>query len=122
MLLTQEKGELVEKDRLRSGFWISAQVRLCDQAFIPVAVLHKGDPDAGAILLKLNRLAAGCEVLTQVRNIDGTPAWMRGTGETLVNEEDADAYIDRQTGRDPDLWVLDIEDPDRRYDLDGEII
>ena len=112
----------MEKDRLRSGFWISAQVHLCDQSFIPVAVLHKGDPDAGAILLKINRLAAGCEVLTQARNMDGTLAWMRGTGETLVNEEDADAYIDRQRGRDPDLWVLEIEDPDRRYDLDGEII
>jgi hypothetical protein len=112
----------VEKDRLRSGFWISAQVRLCDQAFIPVVVLHKGDPDAGAILLKLNRLAAGCEVLTQVRNLDGTPAWMRGTGEAPVKEEDADAYIVRQRGRDPDLWVLEIEDPDHRYEFDGEII
>ena len=112
----------MEKERLRSGFWISAQVRLCDQAFIPVVVLHKGDPDAGAILLKLNRLAAGCEVLTQVRNLDGTPAWMRGTGEAPVKEEDADAYIVRQRGRDPDLWVLEIEDPDHRYEFDGEII
>lgn len=111
----------MEKDRLKSGFWISAQVRLCDQAFIPVAVLHKGDPDAGAILLKINRLGDGCEVLTQVRNIDGTPAWMKGTGETPVNEGEADAYIGRQRGRDPDLWVLEIEDPNSRYELDGEI-
>ncbi len=112
----------MEKGRLKSGFWISAQVRLCDQAFIPVAVLRKGDPDAGAILLKLNRLSEGCEVLTQVRNMDGTRAWMRGTGDTPVKEEDANAYIGRQRGRDPDLWVLEIEDPDRRYILDGEII
>ena len=54
--------------------------------------------------------------------MDGTLAWMRGTGETLVDEKDADAYIERQRGRDPDLWVLEIEDPHHRYDLDGEII
>lgn len=112
----------MEKDRLRTEFWISAQVHFCDQAFIPVAVLHKGDPDAGAILLKLNRLTEGCMVLTQVRNIDGTPAWMRGTGEAYVNEEEADKYITRQCSRDPDLWVLEIEDPNDRYKLDSEII
>jgi hypothetical protein len=113
---------IVELDRLRAGFWISAQVHLCDQAFIPVAILHKGDPDAGAILLKLNRLSKGCQVLTQVRNINGAPAWMPGMGEAYVSEQDADSYIERQRSRDPDLWVLEIEDPNNRYKLDGEII
>ena len=112
----------MELDRLRAGFWISAQVHLCDQAFIPVAVLHKGDPDAGAILLKLNRLAEGCQVLSQVRNVNGEPAWMRGVGESNVSEQEADAYIERQRSRDPDLWVLEIEDPNYRYELDGEIL
>jgi hypothetical protein len=113
---------IVELDRLRVEFWISAQVHLCDQAFIPVAVLHKGDPDAGAILLKLNRMSEGCQVLTQIRTINGALAWMVGTGEPYVSEIDADAYIEKQRLRDPDLWALEIEDPNHRYVLEGEIL
>jgi len=33
---------------LTTGLWVSAQVRLCDRAFIPATVVRRGDPDAGA--------------------------------------------------------------------------
>ena len=40
---------------LTTGLWVSAQVRLCDRAFIPATVVRRGDPDAGTVLLKLNQ-------------------------------------------------------------------
>ncbi len=112
----------MEINRLKAEFWVSAQVHRCDQEFIPIVVLHKGDPDAGAILLKLNRMSEGCQVLSQVRTVNGASAWMRGTGETYVSEQNADAYIKRQRLRDPDLWALEIEDPNYRYVLEDEIL
>ncbi len=108
--------------KLKAAIWVQAQVRLCDGACLPVAVVRRGDPDAGAIMLKLNRLADGCEVLTQTRTKDGRPAWMRGTGDGPVPEDEADAYIARALDRDPDVWVLEIEDPEDRYAVDGEVI
>ena len=33
---------------LNTGLWVSAQVRICDRAFIPATVVRHGDPDAGA--------------------------------------------------------------------------
>ena len=66
--------------RLKSGIWIKALIRRCDLAAIPVAVLARGDDDAGAILLKFNGRDNGCSVLTQARGKDGELLWMRATG------------------------------------------
>jgi hypothetical protein len=108
--------------RLKTGIWIRALIRRCDIAAIPIAVLARGDGDAGAILLKLNGGAAGCSVLTQARGQNGELLWMRATGAVPVAEPEADAYIARQRGRDPDIWVLEIETGSAEALVDGQIV
>jgi hypothetical protein len=95
--------------RLKSGIWVQALIRRCDLAAIGVAVAARGDADAGAILLKLNGRDGSSTVLAQTRRPDGTLVWMRATGPDPVAEADADAYVARQRGRDPDLWVIEID-------------
>lgn len=109
-------------ERLKTKIWIQAQVRLCDQAVIPFVVLKKGDPDAGVVLLKINRLRDGCTVFSQTRTLGGDPAWRAGTGAEPVSDSAADAYIARQQKYDNDLWVVEVEDPTGRYTLDGDIV
>src|SRR5260370_15639469 len=97
------------EEGLKTGTWIKGLIRRCDLAAIAVAVVARGDGDAGAILLKFNSREIGCSVLAQARGPDGRLLWMRATGPAPVAEADADSYIARQRGRDPDLWVVEIE-------------
>ena len=95
--------------RLKSAIRVKALIRRADLAAVGVAVTARGDPDAGAVLLKLIDREAGVTVLTEARRPDGTAVWLRATGSAPVAEQEADAYIARQRGRDPDLWVVEIE-------------
>ena len=108
--------------RLKSGIWVQALIRRCDLAAIGVAVVARGDSDAGAILLKLSGRAGGCTVLAQARRADGAAVWMRATGPVPVADADADAYIVRQRGRDPDLWVIEIESGSPDSALDTPVV
>jgi hypothetical protein len=108
--------------RLKSGLWIKTLIRRCDLAAVPIALLARGDTDAGAILLKLNAGNTGCSVLAQVRGRDGELVWMRATGPAPVGEADADAYIARQRRRDPDIWVVEIESPSADCLIDEPIV
>ena len=107
---------------LKAEIWVQAQIKICDKNALSAVVVRRGDSDAGTILLKLNRFDAGCEVLTQMRTAEGKRAWMRSTGDNPVQESKADAYIERQLKFDPDIWVLEIEDSDYRYEIDGEVV
>ena len=107
---------------LTTGIWVSAQVRLCDRAFIPATIVRHGNDEAGTVLVKINRFEQGVTVFAQATSLDGEPAWSRGTGPKPVTEAEADAYNERQVKFDPDVWVLEIEDRKGQYKLDGKIV
>lgn len=96
-------------------------IRLSDAAGRPAAVLRKGDPDSGGILcLLLGR--EGLVVLSQTRDGEGNLAWLRATGPGPVDQATADAYVERATKRDPDLWVVEFEAPDLLPPFEARIL
>lgn len=108
--------------RLKTSLVVQAALRLSSQQSIPMVVARRGDGDAGAILVKINRLEQGCTVLAQTRTPEGELAWLRATGEQPVEEAAADAYIARQVKRDPDLWVIEVEDRAGRAVFAGRVL
>jgi hypothetical protein len=108
--------------KLKTAIWVKALIRRCDLVAVPAVVARRGDPDSGTVLVKLNRRDFGCTVLAQARTAEGELGWMRGTGADPVPETDADAYIARQAKRDPDLWVVEIEDREGRIPFEGKLI
>jgi len=107
--------------RVKSEIWVSMAIRLSNAAGRPAMQLRRGDPDSGGALCVLWG-RGGAVVLSQARDAEGRAAWMRGTGPGPVEQAVADAYIDRQVKRDPDLWVVEFEAPDYLPPFEARIL
>ncbi|WP_068301270.1 DUF1491 family protein [Pararhodobacter sp. CCB-MM2] len=102
--------------RLTADFWVHAYLARLRLADIPAYVIARGDATAGAVLVKLNPLD-GSAVLYQ-RQFDLMADTRRWEAVEDAPESDVDARIARERARDPDLWVIEIEDRQRRSLLD----
>ena len=109
-------------DRLPTEVWVMAHLRQCLTEGTPVTVVHKGDAKGGTLVLKLNLLEQGCRVLSQARDLDGALGWLAAFKGEAVPEAEADEHIARALARDPDLWVVEIEDRDGHHPFEGKEI
>lgn len=109
------------KPRVKAKLWVQMALRMGDVDGRPGAVLRSGDADAGGVLVVL-RGRDGVSVLSQVRAGEGDVSWMRATGPIAVGQDVADAYLARQVGRDPDLWIVEFEAPDLLPPFEARII
>ncbi len=107
--------------RVKAGIWVQMALRMGDADGRPGAVLRKGDPDAGGVLVVLHA-GHGMSVLSQVRATDGEAAWMRATGAEPVDQAAVDAYVARQVRYDPDIWVVEFEAPDLLPPFEAKIV
>jgi GMP synthase (glutamine-hydrolysing) len=106
--------------RLKTEVRVQAWLRRCASLGLMATVARKGDVDAGALFIKVNRFANGCDVFSGTTAPGGTPAWLRAVGP--VAEREADLYLDRQGKYDPDLWIVEIEDPQGRFAFDEPVL
>lgn len=100
--------------RLPTELWVKAHIARCSALGVPVAVLRRGDKNNGIVILKLNRLEAGVDVLIQGRNEAGALVWQPALDGRRVDETEANAFIERQRKYDPDIWVIEVEDREER--------
>jgi hypothetical protein len=99
-----------------------AHLRQLSAAGVSATVARRGEPTFGTLVLKINLLDGSCRVLSQARDVDGRLGWLSALGGTPVAEADADAYIARAVARDPDLWVVEIEDRHGRHPFEGRLL
>ena len=91
---------------------IDATLKTLTERGVFYYILQRGEKSSGVILLKMSDRTGICKLITQQRDLDGALQWVPAMEQEKVSESDADAYITRATTRDPDLWVIEIEDPD----------
>ena len=101
---------VVTEPRIRTSLWVQSQLRVCDLRNIPFVVRRSGDVDAGAIVLLISRRDGGVVALSQTRDDLGRLAWLRPLGTEPVEASKAEEFVTRTVKRDPDVWVIEIED------------
>ncbi|NPD14563.1 DUF1491 family protein [Xinfangfangia sp. D13-10-4-6] len=102
--------------RLTAAFWVQAYLRRLSLADIAAYVTAKGDETAGAVMVKLATLDG------QARSWERRTDLMTGGRSWIIYAEGPEAAVDealrRAKSRDPDLWIIEIEDRAGRTLLD----
>ncbi len=75
-----------------------------------VYVTARGDKIGGMVLQKISNMNGQCRLMGLQRDLLGQLVWINVLQDEIIEEREADAYIERATSRDPDLWVVEIED------------
>ncbi|MEK7801044.1 MAG: DUF1491 family protein [Pseudomonadota bacterium] len=113
---------MVEDGRLPTALWVDAHLRQLNSLGQGHYIIHKGAYASGMVLVKVRLLSDFCRVLAQIRTLDGDLGWMNAQSDEQVAESDADAYIRRAVERDPDLWVIEVEDRNGQNPFEGQLI
>ena len=101
---------------LSTDIWVSALIRRAEGAGAFAVVARKGDPRAGAVLVKaLDRRKGQARLYAEATRADGERIWMRPAKSQ--DERELDAYVERALRVDPDLWVVEVEDAEGRHFL-----
>ena len=101
---------------LSTDIWVTALIRRAEIGGGFGVVARKGDPRAGAVLVKaLNRSNGTAKLYSEATRLDGERVWMQPVPSQ--QEADLDRYIERTARIDPDIWVVEIEDREGRHFL-----
>ncbi|MGC1427986.1 MAG: DUF1491 family protein [Albidovulum sp.] len=101
---------MATEPRLTADFWVRAYLARLQAAHIPAYITAKGDPTAGAVLVKLATLDGKAQLFQRSFDLmTGARAWVV---LSEGGEADVDGAILRQRRTDPDLWVIEIESRD----------
>lgn len=102
--------------RLRSDFWVSAYLRRCNGVNTPAVLRRRGSVEAGAILIKVDR-RDGTAVLfgpapqSEVEDRDAPRSFVQLHAADHITGEEAERRLARQVSFDPDVWIVEVENP-----------
>ena len=99
---------------LSSDLWVSALIRRAEIGGANAVVVRKGDLRAGTVIVKAyDTSTRQAKLYTEAFGPDGERLWIQPVASEF--ESELDAYIQRQIGYDPDIWVVEIEDRQGRH-------
>lgn len=99
-------------ERLPTALEATALIRLAEAKGGFGMVLHRGEPDSGAILIvMLNNQGFGqssAQAFERVPTPDGTRGWAIAKVQDTQNKAEFEQYLTRRVAQDPDLWIVEL--------------
>jgi hypothetical protein len=100
--------------RLATSVLVGGLVRKAETQGGFAAVLAKGDPTAGSLIVILVERGGPPSILERILQPDETYKWRHAgpqASDNIVKSEDVPAFVARRRRFDPDLWVLELDIP-----------
>lgn len=107
----------MSEPRLKTEIRVAAQLRRASIAGAFAAIARKGDPDAGAIAVKVYLGARRARLFVEGRDEKGEPQWREPLGGE-AEETAVDQFLEKEVRFDRDLWIVEIEDREGRTFID----
>ena len=112
--------------RVKSEIWVGAYLRRCQAEAVPVVIVRRGEADAGAIFISVDRLDGTVCIYgpapSGFEGVEEARRWVWCLGGKPVALADAGIYLTRQIDFDPDLWIVEVEDRAGRHFLGDDLI
>ncbi len=102
------------EQRLRTEILVQAGIRYCEQLLLTAMLRRRGDADAGALLVKVCRLDGTSALFARSQSLSGGMEWRNSMGDGWAADADVEARLEKEIGYDPDIWIIEVEDPEGR--------
>ena len=100
--------------KVKSALLVSAALRYADKELIDCVLVHRGDPDAGAIFVHIDARDGRHQILARSLDFDGRYNWQVITGTEWVDADAAKSRLERELAQDPDAFIVEVSDPEAR--------
>jgi hypothetical protein len=98
--------------RLSAEMTVQSLLRKVSQEGGFGVVLRKGDRISGSILILCLEKGRDPRLLERMPSLDGPSTWHVIWPQDTDKKQDLDKYLERRTGFDPDIWLIELDIPD----------
>ncbi len=96
-------------DRLPAHLEVGGLIRLAQNEGGFASVLHKGEREAGTILLIITERGVNPRLFERMPSLDGTREWSQRPLQDIDSKDIFEDYLTRRQRQDPDLWIVELD-------------
>lgn len=98
----------MEETRLPARLEVSGMIRATEAHGGFGTVLHKGEPDAGTILVVIEDKQGLGVLYERMPQLDGRRKWTQIKVQDPDNKGEFQDYLDRRKRQDSDVWIVEL--------------